>query len=112
MQVEYTIVADATDIPLGSYKCLIIGGRSVLLAHLAGGFAAVENRCSHAGSAFAGPILKGGQIACPVHGARFDLRTGVPKSAPAFLNIPVFPVRVENGKVAIAVPPAAEASAL
>lgn len=107
MDIPYIAVADADEIPVGRYKCLDVGGTKILLSHLSDGFHAVENRCSHANSPFNGPILKGKQIACPVHGARFDLRTGAALSAPAFLDIPAYPARVVNGRVELAVPPKA-----
>jgi nitrite reductase/ring-hydroxylating ferredoxin subunit len=36
----------------------------------------VENRCSHREEKLTGGRIRRGQIMCPVHGARFDLRTG------------------------------------
>ena len=92
-------------LPAGAYKSFDVNGRKILVAHLADRFTAVENRCSHAGSTFAGPIIRGNQIACPIHGARFDLVTGAPKCAPAFHDIAVFPVRIVQGRIEVAVPP-------
>ena len=41
------------------------------------GYDAVENRCSHANSPLiTAKIYRGDQVACPIHGARFDLKTG------------------------------------
>jgi 3-phenylpropionate/trans-cinnamate dioxygenase ferredoxin subunit len=103
--IPFSPVAPAADIPVGSAKCLDINGRSVLVAHLPDGFHAVENRCSHAASPLdCRRILKGGQVLCPLHGARFDLRTGAAKTAPAFRPIPVYAVRVSDGTVEVAVP--------
>jgi nitrite reductase/ring-hydroxylating ferredoxin subunit len=105
METETVTVAEAASIPVGTYRCVDAAGRKVLVAHLEDGFHAVENRCTHAGRAFDGtPLLKGGQIQCPLHGARFDLRTGAAKSAPAFIRLPVYPVRVEDGLVKVTVP--------
>ena len=106
MAAEFTDVAALGDIPKGACKALSVGGIRVVVAHLADGLHAVENRCSHAGSPLlTGKIYHGRQIACPIHGARFDLRTGEAKSPPAFTSLMKFPVRVVNGRIEVAVPP-------
>jgi 3-phenylpropionate/trans-cinnamate dioxygenase ferredoxin subunit len=38
-------------------------------------------------------------VECPLHGSRFDLRTGQPLGLPAFRPIAVYPVRVEDDSV-------------
>jgi nitrite reductase/ring-hydroxylating ferredoxin subunit len=52
-----------------------------------------------------GKIYHGRQIACPIHGARFDLKTGAAKSPPAFTSLMVFPVRVADGRIEVGIPP-------
>ena len=106
MTAEFIDVAALDDIPKGVCKAMSIGGIRVVVAHLADGFHAVENRCSHANSPLiTSKIYHGRQIACPIHGARFDLKTGEAKSPPAFTSLMTFPVRVVNGRIEVAVPP-------
>ncbi len=106
MNAEFTLVAKAEEIPPGTCRCFDVQGRKVLIAHLDDGFRAVENRCSHAASPLdPSRILKGGQILCPLHGARFDLRTGAAKAAPAFRPIATYQVRIVDGNLEVAVPP-------
>ena len=106
MDVDYIVVASIDDIPLGRCKAVDVRGRSVVVAHLEDGFHAVENRCSHAASGLdTSRVLKGGQILCPLHGARFDLRTGAAKTAPAFRPIATYPCRVADGALEVAAPP-------
>jgi len=107
MKTDYFPVANSEDIPVGSCKSFDLGGDSsrlrVIVAHLADGFHAVENRCSHLDSLLdTSRIYKGRQIACPTHCARFDLKTGAAKSAPAFRSLAVFPVRVRDGRIEVA----------
>ncbi|MDH3768790.1 MAG: ferredoxin, partial [Gammaproteobacteria bacterium] len=47
-----------------------------------------------------GPI-EGDEIICPRHGARFCLRTGAALTPPAYDDVTVFPVRVENGRIQV-----------
>ncbi len=105
MDVAYFPVANAGAIEKGTCRPFEIAGLRVIVAHLADGFYAVENRCSHAGNPLdPGHIYKGAQIACPRHGARFDLKTGAAKSAPAFRGLAVFPVRLSDGQIAVGLP--------
>ena len=89
----------------GEMTACSVEGVSVLLCRVDGRFHAVANRCSHASQALAAGRLRGHQITCPLHGARFDIRTGEPLSPPATEGITTFPVMVENGKVYIEVKP-------
>ena len=106
MNAEFIDVAALDDIPKGACKAMSIGGIRIVVAHLADGFHAVENRCSHANSPLiTSKIYHGRQIACPIHGARFDLKTGEAKSPPAFTSLMKFPVRVVDNRIEVAVPP-------
>ena len=49
-----------------------------------------------------GGKLRGHAISCPLHGARFDVRTGECLAAPASQPIKSFPVTLEGGKVLVA----------
>jgi len=106
MTAEFIDVAALDDIPMGTCKALSVGSIRIVVAHLADGFYALENRCSHANSPLiTSKIYHGRQIACPIHGARFDLKTGEAKSPPAFTSLMKFPVRVVEGRVEVAMPP-------
>jgi 3-phenylpropionate/trans-cinnamate dioxygenase ferredoxin subunit len=62
-----------------------IGERLVVLIRAAGHFYALDDVCTHDG----GPLSDGpldpqqGTIACPRHGAKFDVKTGAAVSMPA-----------------------------
>ena len=42
-------------------------------------------------------------IECPRHGSRFDLRTGKPRTLPAYVPVETFPVIVENDTIKLEV---------
>lgn len=106
MNHDYIPVAGTDDLPVGTCKPFTVNGIKVVVAHLTGGFYAVENRCSHANSPLiTSKIYRGDQIACPIHGARFDLKSGAAKSPPAFTSLTTFPVRLADGRIEIALPP-------
>ena len=59
------------------------------------------DRCSHDD----GPLAEGEfdtsacTVECPRHGSLFDVRTGKPKTLPAFLPVETFEARVEDDEV-------------
>jgi nitrite reductase/ring-hydroxylating ferredoxin subunit len=50
--------------------------RDVLVALVDGGPVAIEDACNHAGASLASGPREGCVVACPLHGYRFDLRSG------------------------------------
>src|ERR687891_2223785 len=45
------------------------------------------------------------EVKCPLHGAKFDVKTGAAKSLPAVKPVPKHEVKVENGNVYVALNP-------
>jgi len=90
---------------LGEGETIVVraGGAEVLLCNVQGQFYAVDAQCSHARQTLATGRLRGYQISCPLHGARFDVRTGACTAAPATRPIRSFPVFIEGGKVCVQV---------
>jgi 3-phenylpropionate/trans-cinnamate dioxygenase ferredoxin subunit len=62
-------------------------------------FFASDNVCTHAYALLSDGYLEDGCIECPLHQARFDIRTGKVLCAPAASDIRVYPVKVEDGNV-------------
>jgi len=57
---------------------------------------AIEDVCTHDGGVLTGGAVKGDQIVCPRHGARFSIKTGAVLSPPAYEDVQTFPVRIEG----------------
>ena len=87
----------------GGMAACRVDGVELLICQVRGSYYAVSNRCSHANQALSGGKLRGHTISCPLHGARFDVRTGKCLAAPATAPIRSFPVTLEAGKVLVAV---------
>jgi 3-phenylpropionate/trans-cinnamate dioxygenase ferredoxin subunit len=79
------------------------GGTEIVLCHTLDKVFAVQNLCSHAHEKLDCGRMKSGWLACPVHGARFDLATGDPINPPATMPIRTYEVRVEDGEILVAV---------
>lgn len=99
---EFVSVAAVGDVPPGSVKAVTAGGCSILLCNSDGELFAIENKCSHAEQPLECGRMRHGWIACPAHGARFDLETGEPLGPPATRSIATFPVRVAGDAIEIA----------
>ena len=103
--LEFVVVANEADIANGERLFVEIGEFQIVVFNIAGKFFAIADVCSHDD----GPVGDGEfesefEIACPRHGARFDVRTGEAVTLPAIIDIPAFPVRVENGEVEVGIP--------
>ena len=66
-----------------------------------GKFFATDGLCTHEKVHLADGLVMGNIIECPKHNGRFDLRTGQAKGAPACIDLKIWPVKVENGRVLI-----------
>ncbi len=98
----FTIVLPLADLEDGKPQLFDVAGKAVLLCHDEGQIYAIENRCSHLDEPLACGKVKWGWIACPAHGARFDLATGEPMNPPATAPIRTYPVRVVKGIIEVA----------
>jgi 3-phenylpropionate/trans-cinnamate dioxygenase ferredoxin subunit len=93
----------------GQMTAVRIDGVDVLLCRVEGRYFALSNSCSHARQALSTGRLRGFEVTCPLHGARFDIRSGKCLAAPATQPVPTFPVHVESGKLTVLVAGAAVA---
>lgn len=82
---------------------VVLAGRGILVCNSQDRLFAVENKCSHADESLECGRIRNGWIACPAHGARFDLDSGEAISPPAKDPIITFPLRVADGMIEVAV---------
>lgn len=91
---DYTRVVQLSELPPGARKTITVGKVSVLICNAAGVLHAISNICSHAQKPLERGKIGNGWIACPAHGARFDLATGKAINLPATQSVPTYAVRV------------------
>ncbi len=92
-------VAEVGEIPQGRVKALEAGGQRVVVANIQGDLFAIQDLCTHDDGPLGEGELLGGQIECPRHGARFDVKTGQALTLPAVLPVKIFPVKVTGSEV-------------
>jgi 3-phenylpropionate/trans-cinnamate dioxygenase ferredoxin subunit len=87
-------VLPAAELPAGARKPLVVEGKPLLLCNAGGALYAIANQCSHNDKPLERGRIGNGWIACPTHGARFDLATGKAMCLPATQPIATYEVRV------------------
>ena len=93
-------ICKLSDLAEDSNKAFTLEGRSVLLCRTSAGVFAVENRCTHQLASLEGGKMRGVHLFCPKHGARFDLRTGVPNGMTK-IPVPTYPVSLKDEVIEI-----------
>jgi len=96
-------VLSASALREGEMTACEVDGVSVLVCRVNGAFHAVANRCSHARQVLTEGKLNGHELTCPLHGARFDVRTGRHLAPPATEPIKTFPVSVQGDQICVEV---------
>lgn len=96
------------DLAPGELRGFDVGERLVLVANLRGRLYAMDDWCNHAGCLLSGGWLDGKRacVVCPCHEYAFRLEDGKNITFPRLCDDqPVFPLKVEQGTVHVAVPP-------
>ena len=78
-----------------------IGDERILLSNVDGNFYAIGEVCPHAGGALSEGVIEGLEVECPLHGSRFNLKTGGPTAPPAEERLNRYPVKLEGEDVLI-----------
>jgi len=99
----FVAVAKLDEVAPGTKKVVTVNGTEIILCNTLDRVFAVKNLCSHAYEKIDCGRMKNGWIACPVHGARFDLETGDPINPPAVMPIETYEVRIEGDEISVGV---------
>jgi 3-phenylpropionate/trans-cinnamate dioxygenase ferredoxin subunit len=91
-------ICPLNELPPGARKLVTWEDLEIGVFNCAGELLAIEDRCSHDDGALAEGEFSEQDctVECPRHGSLFDLRTGKPKTLPAYAPVDTFPVRVEG----------------
>lgn len=98
-------VCPVSQLPPGEMILVEHEGEPIAVVNCEGTYYAIEDRCSHDD----GPLVEGElnqadcTVECPRHGSIFDLRTGKPKTLPAFEPVRTFTVGVADETITLEV---------
>ena len=98
-------VCPVDELPPGSMRLVQTPAVAVGVYNVGGELRALEDRCSHDN----GPLAEGEfdadncTVECPRHGSLFDLKTGNPKTLPAYVPVETYPVIIEDETIKLEV---------
>lgn len=98
---EFVKAAKVADVHDPGSLLVEVDERLVVLFHVGGEFFCIDDVCTHDGGPLSDGELDGHQIACPRHGALFDIRTGKVITMPATLDTVAHEVKVEGDDVLV-----------
>jgi p-cumate 2,3-dioxygenase ferredoxin subunit len=80
-------------------RVVLADGRALAVYRIDGQFFATDDTCTHGAASLADGYIEDGQIECPFHSGRFEIRTGQPSAHPCTEALRTYKVTVENGAV-------------
>jgi 3-phenylpropionate/trans-cinnamate dioxygenase ferredoxin subunit len=96
-------VCGVDEVPDGGVRVVprdVVGtGDDITVFHDEGEFFALDDTCTHALASLAEGWVEDGTVECPLHAARFSLRTGEALSLPAVTAARCHRVQVREGAV-------------
>jgi 3-phenylpropionate/trans-cinnamate dioxygenase ferredoxin subunit len=100
--VGWVRVASINDVAEGEVIGVEAGGKEIALYHLEGGeFRASDNVCTHEFARLSDGWLEENEIECPLHGGKFDVRTGKALCPPVESPLRVYPVKLSGEDILI-----------
>jgi naphthalene 1,2-dioxygenase ferredoxin component len=102
MTTQWIDAAAQDEVPQDDVIAVTAGGREVALYGVDGAVYATDNVCTHGQARLCEGFLEGHEIECPLHQGKFDVRTGAPTCAPVTEAIRSYPVKIEGGRVWLA----------
>lgn len=107
--VEYHAVAKTGDLEDEEVLGVSINGRDIALYRIEGEFYATDGICTHEYVGLADGFVEGDIIECPLHGGKFEIRTGKPAHAPVTVGLKTHPVKIDGDTVYVGIEAAARA---
>ena len=101
---EFVKVATTAELPSGERLFYDFAEESIIIFNVSGEYYAIADLCSHDDGPLEDGELDGYSVACPRHGACFDIRNGKVLSLPATKSIPSYQVKIEDGNILVESP--------
>ena len=93
--------ADRTALADGEVIGVIVAGQEIALYEMDGAIFATDDICTHAYAKLSDGWMDNGEIECPLHAGRFDIKTGNATAPPCIDALKTYPVRVEDGEIQV-----------
>jgi naphthalene 1,2-dioxygenase system ferredoxin subunit len=101
---KWQVAVAVADLKPGEPAACSLGPHEIAVYLVDGATYATSNICTHASALLTDGFMDGCEIECPLHNARFDVRTGEALTSPAELDLETFRTRVVGGHVEVLIP--------
>jgi len=76
-----------------------VGPLAIAVYRAKGQFYATQDLCTHERAYLSDGVLIDCVVECPFHQGRFDVRSGAALTAPVFVPVKTYPIKVVDGKL-------------
>jgi 3-phenylpropionate/trans-cinnamate dioxygenase ferredoxin subunit len=101
---NFVKVGALSDVPKGRAEVFEVNGKRYAVCHSEDGVYAIDDRCTHDNGPLGEGELLDGEIECPRHGARFDIKTGKALCFPAVGAVHTYSVEIRDGDIYLGLP--------
>lgn len=101
MADNWVKAADRSALGDGEVIGVIVAGHEIALYELDGNIFATDDICTHAYAKLSDGWMEKGEIECPLHAGRFDIKSGKATAPPCIDDVKTYPVRVEGGYIQV-----------
>lgn len=98
---EFVAIAKTAEIADPGKLCVEVDGQFVVVVKIDGEYYCIDDVCTHDGGPLGEGPLVGHCLACPRHGAQFDVRTGKPVTMPATVPTSVHEVKIDGDDILV-----------
>ena len=98
---EFIKVASAAELADGAKLLVEADERLVILFRIGDDIYCIDDVCTHDGGTLSDGEFEGCEIACPRHGAKFDVRTGKAVCMPATQSTVAHEVKVDGDDILV-----------
>jgi len=100
---DFVKVAKTSELEPGQARLVEVKGKPIALFNVDGSFFALDNACTHDEGPLVEGEITGHEVICPLHGAKFDIRTGEVLGPPAYEPVTRYALRVTGTDIEVEV---------
>lgn len=101
MADNWVKAADRSALSDGEVIGVIVEGREIALYEMDGEVYATDDVCTHAYAKLSDGWMEKGEIECPLHAGRFDIKTGKATAPPCIDDVKTHAVRVDGDEIQV-----------
>lgn len=101
--MAWIAIDGATELQNDEVMPLTLGDHKLAVYRSEDEYFVTDNVCTHQYALLSDGYLEDGCIECPLHQARFDIRTGKAQCSPATTDLRVYPIKIEDEKVWVSI---------